>query len=74
VFSPAGSLLEYGGGFDLTEPDDAKVSRPVLRGLGLSNGPRLPYASHELATTVAGGGSRWWHNSQLGLNKVLTVS
>jgi len=31
------------GGFDLTEPDDAKVSRPVLRGLGLSNGPRLPY-------------------------------
>ena len=43
MFSPAGSLLEYGGGFDLTEPDDAKVSRPVLRGLGLSNGPRLPY-------------------------------
>ena len=42
--SPAGLLLEYRGGFDLTEPDDAKVSRPVLRGLGLSNGPRLPYS------------------------------
>ena len=38
------------------------------------SGLRSLGASHELATMVAGGGSRWWHNSRLGLNKVLTVS
>lgn len=33
-----------------------------------------PWAHHtSLQPRVAGGDSRWWHNSQLGLNKVLTV-
>jgi len=26
----------------MLEPDEAKVSRPVLRGLGTGNSPRLP--------------------------------
>jgi RNA-directed DNA polymerase len=30
-------------------------------------------ASHELAAQLAGGAGRWWHHSEAGLNKVLTV-
>ena len=29
------------GAFEVLEPDDGKLSRPVLRGSGLSNGVRL---------------------------------
>jgi hypothetical protein len=29
------------GAFEVLEPDDGKLSRPVLRGPGLSNGVRL---------------------------------
>jgi len=32
----------YQGAFERLEPDDAKVSRPVPRGLGGSNAPWLP--------------------------------
>ncbi len=44
------------------------------RGPTIYRGLRSLGASHELATTVAGGGTRWWHHSQSGLNKVLTVA
>ncbi|MHB1606663.1 MAG: hypothetical protein ACYC9S_09270 [Leptospirales bacterium] len=44
------------------------------RGPRIYRGLRNLGASHELGVLVAGGGSRWWHHSQSGLNKVLTVS
>jgi len=36
-------LIRTFGNFDLIEPGEGKLSRRVPRGLGLSNGPRLPY-------------------------------
>ena len=35
-------LWEINHGFEWPEPDEAKVSSPVPRGVGLSDGPRLP--------------------------------
>ena len=35
-------LWEINHGFKWPEPDEAKVSSPVPRGVGLSDGPRLP--------------------------------
>ena len=35
-------LWEITHGFEWPEPDEAKVSSPVPRGVGLSDGPRLP--------------------------------
>lgn len=38
----AGRVLVFQGGrFWVLEPDEGKPSRPVLRGLGVSNGARL---------------------------------
>ena len=31
----------YKKGYGMLEPDAVKVARPVLRGLGVGNGPRL---------------------------------
>ncbi len=44
------------------------------RGPTIYRGLRSLGAPHELAALVAGGGNRWWHHSQSGLNKVLTVA
>ena len=44
------------------------------RGPTIYRGLRNLGAPHELAALVAGGGNRWWHHSQSGLNKVLTVA
>ena len=35
-------LWEINHGFEWPEPDEVKVSSPVPRGVGLSDGPRLP--------------------------------
>ena len=35
-------LWEINHSFEWPEPDEAKVSSPVPRGVGLSDGPRLP--------------------------------
>ena len=35
-------LWDINHGFEWPEPDEAKVSSPVPRGVGLSDGPRLP--------------------------------
>jgi RNA-directed DNA polymerase len=44
------------------------------RGPTIYHGLRSLGATHELAAQIAGGGKRWWKHSQLGLNRVLTVS
>jgi hypothetical protein len=38
----------------MLEPDEAKVSRPVLRGLGTGNGPRLPDSSRLFEIVIYG--------------------
>ena len=48
-------LWDINHGFEWPEPDEAKVSSPVPRGVGLSDGPRLPdymYATTFLLTGI----------------------
>ena len=48
-------LWEINHGFEWPEPDEAKVSSPVPRGVGLSDGPRLPDSKDRPTTFIPSG-------------------
>ena len=49
---PSPNRVSFQEAFEVLEPDDGKLSRPVLRGPGLSNGVRLLDRGHWLGLVL----------------------